>query len=70
MTKREFLKAIESAPDNALVIVPAHDHSYRQARPEVSTVLVDGAGHFTEDYGEELTPESEHGKRVPAIVIA
>lgn len=70
MTKAQFLKVIAEAPDNALVIVPSSDHSYRQAQPEVTTVLMDGEGHFTEDFDEDLTPESEYGKRIPCIVIA
>jgi hypothetical protein len=73
MTKSAFLKSIEEAPDNALVLTAdcerCRDGDYHQARPEVTTILVDSAGAFTEDLGEDLTPESEHGKRIPCIVI-
>lgn len=69
LTKAELLRKIESAPDGALIVVPADDHSYREAHVEESTALFDGHG-FSEDYGEDLTPEKEHGKRIPVIVIA
>ena len=69
MTKKELIERIKDAPDDALILGPDHDHNYRGITPDVTTALQDG-NHFTEDFGEDLTPESEHGKRVPVIVFA
>lgn len=70
MTKAQFLDRIKHAPDNALIVVPSPDHGYRVAKPDVTSALSDNGKNFTEDFGENLTPESEFGKRIPVIVIA
>jgi len=68
LTKLQFLAEVSKMPDNALIVVPSSDHSYREAHIEESTALFDGKG-FTEDYGEDVTPEAEYGKRIPVIVV-
>lgn len=70
MTKKQFLHLLKDAPGDALILVPdSGDRCYRAASPDVTTVLFNGEA-FTEDLGEDLTPESQFGKRIPVIIIA
>jgi hypothetical protein len=69
MNVRDLKKLLENAPDDALVMVPGHDHSYREAHCELTTGLKEGRNQWTEDYGEETTPEAEYGKRLPILLI-
>jgi hypothetical protein len=59
----------KNVPDDALVVVPGDDHSYREANVHVTTALVGKRGHITEDYGEKSTPEAEYGKRTNVVVV-
>lgn len=63
---RELLKEL---PDNARVVTGAPDHSYREARCEAGTALYDRRSGWSEDYGEEQTPEAEFGKRLPVLIV-
>lgn len=61
---------LESAPEDALVVIPACDHSYREARCQLATGLIDDdTGQWTEDHGEEVTPEAEYGTRLPILLV-
>ena len=68
MTKQQLLRLIEQLPDNTPILVPAYDHGYREPHAEVTTALRQG-GIWTEDWGEESTPEAEYGKREVVVVI-
>lgn len=53
-----------------VILVPGDDHSYRHCRAVVCTCLYDKSnGRINEDHGEDVTPEANYGKRLPAIII-
>jgi len=65
------LKAlIANLPDATPVLMAGSDHSYRMADAEVTTALEEDDNEFTEDYGEETTPEKEYGKRTQVVVVS
>jgi hypothetical protein len=74
MNVAQLKKLLAEAPDNALIVIPGSDHSYRLATPEVTTALHDGetGQHMTmtEDFGEEITPESQCGHRINVVLFA
>lgn len=68
--KVSALKALlATAPADAIIVIPSMDHVYKTATAEVTTALHDGED-FSEDFGEDLTPESHYGKRVNVVLIA
>lgn len=69
MTVRELRKLLETAPDDAPVLAPGPDHSYRAVEVHLGTALLEAREQWTEDHGEETTPEAEYGKRIPAVII-
>ena len=70
MTVGDLLSMLRKHPRDAVILVPSHDHSYRIAGCEAGTALYDDrTGHWTEDCGEDWTPEEAFGKRVPVIII-
>ncbi len=69
MKVRDLKKLLETAPDDAVVVVSSHDHSYREARCDLTTGLKDGHNRWTEDYGEEDTPQSEYGRGLPILLV-
>ncbi len=63
-------EATKHLPDTAIVLVPSRDHEYRPVAAEVATALFDQDSFtFTEDHGEDLTPEAEYGKRIEVVII-
>lgn len=69
MTVKELSEIIANMPGDAKVLVPSSDHSYRDADGMVTTALYLRRRGWTEDYGEEHTPEAEYGKRMTVLVI-
>lgn len=68
---RDLRKAIEGLPDDAIVVTPAFDHSYSEASVSAGTALYDKKTCvFSEDHGEEMTPEAEYGKRIPVLIVS
>jgi len=70
MTVRELLERLNSLNPDARVLLPAADHSYRDAAVQVGTALYSRRLGWTEDFGEEDTPESEYGRRLDVVIIA
>lgn len=71
-TVKQLKELIANLPDDAQVLVPGEDHSYRATRVEATTALREGSGRYggwTEDHGEELTPEADYGKRMQVVVV-
>ena len=68
-TVKELRKIIANAPDNTAVVISGDDHSYRFAQPELTTAMHDGS-EMSEDFGEDMTPEGEYGKRIPVLLVA
>lgn len=69
MTVRELLEVLRLAPPDAVLLIPGGDHGYTMASASVTTALK-SKREWTEDHGEELTPEKEYGKRVAVVVIS
>jgi len=69
-TVKQLRELIAKAPDNAVVVTSAFDRGYTFARPELTTALHTGGDGMAEDFGEDTTPESEYGKRIPVLLIA
>ncbi len=69
LTVAKLREMLTELPDLALVVISNHDHGYREAFAEVTTMMVDGRD-MIEDHGEEYTPEGEYGKRVNCLVVS
>ena len=70
MNIKQLKALIANLPDETLVLQPASDHSYRMAGAEITTALQEGRNTWSEDYGEDATPENEYGKRINVLVIS
>lgn len=70
MNVKQLKELIADLPDDIKIVVPCRDHSYRNVSGEVSTALYSRPAGWTEDHGEEATPEESFGKRVQVVVIA
>jgi hypothetical protein len=70
-TVKDLRNIIAGLDDETIVLTSAGDHSYLFAYAEVSTVLTENYayGQYTEDHGEQYTPEAEYGERVPALIL-
>jgi len=70
LTVAHLRKLIENLPDDTRVLRPARDHSYEPASGSTGTALYDAESRiWTEDYGEDSTPEAEYGKRHKVLII-
>ncbi len=69
MKVRDLKNLLKQAPDDATVVVRAYDHGYIEASFMTGTGLLQD-GQWTEDFGEEKTPECEYGKRLPILLVA
>jgi hypothetical protein len=69
MTVGDLKKLIQDVPDNVPILVPGEDHSLREVDPQVGTALKESRYSWTEDFGEEYTPEATCGKRTVALII-
>ena len=69
MNIKELKALIADAPDSMPVLIPASDHAYGPASAERTTALKERGGTWTEDHGEDLTPEKTYGKRTNVLVI-
>lgn len=70
MNVKELKAIIENLPDEALVLTPGSDHSYKKVDAEATTALQESRNEWTEDYGEDTTPEKEYGKRIQVVIIS
>lgn len=66
---RELKSLLEGVPEDALVVTPSFDHSYRDVEAGEATALASHVGSYTEDHGEDITPEAEYGKRIKVFVV-
>ena len=71
MTVGDLKKLLADVPDGAALLCPASDHEYQTASVDVTTALHD-AEHccWSEDHGEDVTPEADYGKRLPVVVVS
>jgi len=68
MNVKRLKQLIANLPDEMPVLVTIPDHSYRECTGAVTTALRD-KHVWSEDHGEENTPESEYGKRTRVLVM-
>lgn len=69
MNVGELKKTLENVPDDVPVLTSGRDHSYREVSALVGSALLEDGGTWTEDYGEEMTPEADFGRRLQAVII-
>lgn len=69
MKVKDLKALIENAPDDAIVVMSGHDHEYRECSCMMTTALKEGKYSWTEDFGEEKTPEAQYGKRLPVLLV-
>lgn len=70
MNIKELKAIIAGLPDETPIVSPGSDHSYRPASAEATTALLERRNQWTEDYGEDTTPEKEYGKRMRVVVVS
>jgi hypothetical protein len=68
MNVGEFRKLTKDLPDNTPFLVPKSNHSYRGVTGYETTALYD-SGAWTQDYGEDSTPENKYGRRLKVFVV-
>lgn len=69
-TVGELKNLLEDVDDDVAIVVPSQDHGYTPARAYVSTGLFDRKYRsWTEDHGENATPESEFGERRYILLV-
>ncbi len=69
MNVRQLKELIANAPDTMPVLITGNDHSYRIGNAVLTTALKESHATWTEDFGEEQTPEKEYGKRTDVLVL-
>lgn len=69
MRASSLKKLLATVSDDALIVLPSADHTYRKAQAQRTTALVDPMV-ISEDLGEDITPEAEYGQRVEVLVIS
>lgn len=72
MKVKDVIKELSQADPEAYVVIHAPDHSYASVNFNGSrkeTGLFSRSTGWTEDYGEDITPEADYGKRLPIVVI-
>ena len=70
MNVQALKELLVGVPDDTCVVVGTPDHSYKYADFEISTGLINNRGVWTEDFGEDQTPELEYGVRVPILIVS
>lgn len=63
MNVGQLKKWLENVPDDTILVVPADDHGYREVDIGLTTGLRDHRHEWTQDHGEDITPEKKYGKR-------
>lgn len=69
MTVGNLKALLKDIPDPVPILIVAPDHSLCWADVVVGTAL-GRRGEFTQDHGEDCTPESEYGPRFQALIIS
>ncbi len=70
MNIKKLKEEIADLSDDALIIAPSGDHSFRVVQACAATALYDAKLRcWSEDHGEEITPEAEYGKRIDVLII-
>ncbi len=70
MNVKQLKAIIDKLPDETPIVTDHSDHSYRAASAQVTTGLLEGRNQWSEDYGEEITPEKTYGKRMQVVLVS
>ena len=70
ITVEELRTLIADAPGETIVVTFGEDHSYRRVDNWCFTTGLFSESEITEDYGEEMTPEADYGKRTPVLLLS
>lgn len=65
----QLKKWLENVPDDTILVVPVGDHGYKEVDAGLTTGLRNHENEWTEDFGEDITPEKEYGKRLMIVVV-
>lgn len=55
--------------DNLEVVFHGLDHSFDPIHTAYNTTALKDGSYYHEDYGEDITPEKEYGRRVNVFVF-
>ena len=69
MTVSQLKVLLSNLPGEAKVLLQVSDHRLILADVKSGTAFDDGKGVYTQDFGENLTPEVHYGQRIKALVI-
>lgn len=69
MNAGQIRRLLEDWPDAMPVLLKGPGYNYRPANASVVSVLKDEDGYYSEDLGEDVTPEKFYGHRIKGIVI-
>lgn len=58
-------------PDTTKIVEPGSDHDFRVVDLHIASALYDVYDNtWTEDHGEDVTPEADYGKRVKVLLVS
>ncbi len=69
MNIKKLKEIIKDMPDDAPVLRESSDHAFVECSIENGTALEEDECQWTQDFGEETTPEADYGKRIKALLI-
>lgn len=69
MKVKDLKKKLEGLDDDAVVVVPGPDHSYRTRVYVYDTTASEEDGELYEDYGPEVSGHAESYRQVKVLVI-
>lgn len=71
MNVKQLREIIQDMSDDVQLVGTSSDHSYRLVEVFPATALFNSSSrNWTEDYGEDSTPEADYGKRMNVLVIS
>lgn len=70
MNVGQLRKVIADLSDDTIILRSGQDHSQFTPRISAGTTLFDSESRtYTEDFGEQYSPEAEYGKRITALIV-
>lgn len=69
-TAGDLKKLLADVPDGTPLIGHENDHTYFPAQIVFATALLEEGGRsWCQDYGQDLTPEPDFGKRMKVLIV-
>ena len=69
MKVKHLRQLLVGLDDNIDVVTPSRDHAYSMADVYVTTALKSHYSEWSEDFGEDSTPETPEARRVTVLVV-